>query len=82
MKSALVVDSNKVSLLMTAEACKDVKTDKIEVDVAYSGLECLKKIEENSYDFIIVDFDLPDCDGVSLIKEIKKIFIFLKKIFH
>ena len=74
MKTGLVVDSNKVSLLMSAEACKDIKTDRVEIDVAYSGLECLKKIEENSYDFIVVDFDLVDCDGVSLIKEIKKIY--------
>ena len=47
MKSALVVDGNKISLLMSVEACKDIKTEKIEVDVAYNGLECLKKIEEN-----------------------------------
>lgn len=74
MKSALVVDSNKISLLMSAETCKDVKTDKVEVEVAYSGMECLKKIQEKNYDFIVVDFDLSDCDGVTLIKEIKKVY--------
>ena len=71
MKSVLVVDYNKISILMTVEACKDV-IQKAKVKVAYTGKEALEKIKEENFDLIIVDFDLPDCDGISLIKELKK----------
>lgn len=71
MKSVLVIDHNKISILMTVEACKDV-IPKAQVQVSYTGKEALEKIKSNSFDLIIVDFDLPDCDGVSLIKELKK----------
>lgn len=56
---------------MTVEACKDVIT-KARVQVAYTGQEALEKIQKSSIDLVIVDFDLPDCDGVTLIKELKK----------
>lgn len=56
---------------MTAESCKDV-IPKVRVKVAFTGEEALEQIQKESFDFIIVDFDLPDCDGVSFIKELKK----------
>ncbi len=73
MKSILVIDQNKISILMTVEACKDV-IPKAQVQVAYTGEEALKKLETKTFDLVIVDFDLPDCDGVSFIKELKKIY--------
>ena len=73
MKSVLLVDSNKISILMTAEACRDV-IPKARVQVAHSGNEALERLKEESFDFMVVDFDLPDCDGVSFIREVKKTF--------
>lgn len=73
MKSVLVIDQNNISILMTVEACKDV-IPKAQVQVAQTGEEALKKLETQTFDLIIVDFDLPDCDGVSLIKELKKVY--------
>ena len=58
---------------MTAEACRDV-IPKAQVQVAHSGNEALERLKEESFDFMIIDFDLPDCDGVSFIREVKKSF--------
>ena len=66
----LVVDTNKASLVMTTECCKSC-LPKSSIDIAYSGKECLKLIKKKEYHLVIIDFDLPDCDGVMLSKQLK-----------
>lgn len=44
----------------------------IEVDVADSAEEALKKIEKKKYDCIISDLNMPNQDGLSLIKSLKE----------
>ncbi|SET44518.1 two-component system, OmpR family, alkaline phosphatase synthesis response regulator PhoP [Oceanobacillus limi] len=40
-------------------------------DVAYNGLEAIKKVEENDYDFIILDLMLPEMDGIDVCKHLR-----------
>lgn len=40
-------------------------------DVAYDGLEALRKVEEASFDFIILDLMLPKMDGMEVCKYLR-----------
>ncbi len=42
-------------------------------DIAYTADQGLKAMEENQYDFILLDLGLPDKDGLHLLSETKKI---------
>ncbi|MFH1350949.1 MAG: response regulator [Pseudomonadota bacterium] len=41
---------------------------------AYSGKECLEKLETKDMDVVILDIKMPGMDGVETLKEIKKRF--------
>jgi DNA-binding response OmpR family regulator len=40
-------------------------------DAAFNGAIALQRIEENSYDFVLLDLGLPDTDGLLVLKEAK-----------
>ncbi|MBQ7131318.1 MAG: response regulator transcription factor [Oscillospiraceae bacterium] len=44
-----------------------------EVDEAENGIEAVRKVKEHGYDLIIMDIMMPELDGYSACKEIKKI---------
>ncbi|MET3879328.1 response regulator transcription factor [Chitinophaga sp. OAE865] len=41
-------------------------------DLAYTARQGLEKMEENQYDFILLDLGLPDRDGLQLLQEARK----------
>jgi two-component system, OmpR family, alkaline phosphatase synthesis response regulator PhoP len=41
-------------------------------DVAYDGLEAVRKAESNNYDFIILDLMLPEMDGIEVCKYLRR----------
>ena len=41
-------------------------------DLAYTARHGLEKMEENQYDFILLDLGLPDRDGLQLLQEARK----------
>ena len=43
-----------------------------ETDEAANGMEAVEKCENNSYDLVIMDIMMPELDGFSAVKEIKK----------
>lgn len=74
MPSVLIVDAYKSSLVMTSEVFKD-KVLGIDLDIARSGEECIAMLNDKTdYDMLVVDFDLPDTDGICLVKYIRKEF--------
>ena len=73
MSTVLIVDPDKSSVVMTSEVFKDVIPG-IATMIAADGKECLQLVEEHNYDLIVVDFDLPDCDGLSLSQVLRKKF--------
>ena len=73
MKKILIADSDKSSLLFTSESLKSCLPQPY-ITHTKTGVECLDLSKKNKFDLIIVDFDLPDCDGVMLSKELKKNF--------
>ena len=72
-----IIDSSKPSLVMSSEVFKDKIPGSI---VSFSlsgkeGLTCLQsKTGKDLPDALVVDFNLPDVDGVTLIKELRKFF--------
>jgi len=74
-KQILIVDdlSDTRKLFSEALLLSDVSQE-IEVDLACDGLEALKMIRDKKeqYDIAFVDIRMPNMDGISLLKNIKK----------
>ncbi len=64
----IVDDENNIRDLIK----KYAKFENYEVDEATNGMEAIEKVEKNQYDIIIMDVMMPELDGFSAIKEIRK----------
>ena len=51
---------------------KYAKFENYEVDEAENGLQAIEKIQSGNYDLIVMDVMMPELDGFSAIREIKK----------
>ena len=59
---------------LICEEFKDIlEDDGNNVEVAYNGLEALKKIREAEYDLVFLDVLMPHMEGREVFEEIKKI---------
>lgn len=67
----LMIDDNKELIDAVKEYFSSSKQIEI-VDVAYDGVEGLKKIEESSFDVAILDLIMPNKDGLYVLEEMKK----------
>ena len=67
----LLVDDEKDFVEMLSLRLKEVGE---KVTSAYSGQECLEKLEKNNIDVVILDIKMPGMDGMEALKEIKKRF--------
>lgn len=68
--SVLIVDDEVDICLNYADIFTDVG---YAVDVAHAGASALEYIRERAYDVALLDFKLPDMDGLTLYREIKKL---------
>lgn len=73
MTKLLIADPSKAGLVMSTEVFKE-KIPGIEIIVAQNGKEFLGLLPTVKPDIGIVDFDLPDVDGTTLIRYAKDIF--------
>ena len=64
----LVVDDNEMNLLVVSNLLKKTQ---VQVTTCQSGLECLKLIEENHYDVILLDHMMPNMDGIETLQRAK-----------
>ncbi|MCY4443194.1 MAG: response regulator [Proteobacteria bacterium] len=71
MHHVLVADTLKSSLVMTSEIFKDRIKD-CAIHIVGNGRECVDFLDSRTPDMIVVDFDLPDTDGVMLSKLLRK----------
>lgn len=65
----LVVDDNKENRMVIKSL---LKRTGMFVDLAQSGIECIEKLKENRYDLILLDYMMPQMDGIDTIRELKK----------
>lgn len=68
-KRILVVDDNEINRIVASELLAYTEA---EVHTAESGKECLKLVETNCYDFILMDHIMPKMDGVEVLQELRK----------
>lgn len=71
MTAILIADTSKSSIVMTSEIFKD-KILGATIDVVGTGEECVNIVCQKNFDLIVLDFDLPDADGVSLCKLLRQ----------
>lgn len=65
----LIVDDNPENLMVTRSL---LKRTAVFVDTAASGEECIHKVRQNVYDLILLDYMMPQMDGIDTIRELKK----------
>jgi CheY-like chemotaxis protein len=73
MPVILIADACKPSLVMSSEVFKD-KIAGVTILVATSGKQCIAMLNESNPDMCVVDFDLPDTDGIALISAMRKTY--------
>jgi CheY-like chemotaxis protein len=75
--SVHIIDSSKASLVMSSEVFKD-KIPGTLVTFSLSAKEGLAHVQsktgKDTPDALVIDFNLPDADGVTLIKELRKFY--------
>jgi two-component system, OmpR family, response regulator VicR len=69
MQKILIVDDEPI---LVKGLKYSLEQDGYEIDVAYDGIEALKKQEENKYNLIILDIMLPEIDGLEVCQRIRE----------
>lgn len=50
-----------------------IETFRIEIELVDSGKKCIKELQKNSYDLLIIDWLMPEMNGLETIEEIKNL---------
>ena len=67
---ALIIDDDKLALDLLLFY---LTSEKFEVDTALSGTDGLSLLEANEYDVILTDLNLPDINGIEMVRRSKEI---------
>jgi len=51
-----------------------LKKEGFYVDSVTNGLQALKKLDENPYDIALIDYKMPEMDGLKTLKEIRRLY--------
>jgi two-component system response regulator HydG len=65
----LVIDDEKAFAQTVAEVLED---EGYEVTLAYNGREGVKKLSETEFDLILTDLNMPDVDGLGVLRALNK----------
>jgi CheY-like chemotaxis protein len=69
-KRILVVEDNKINQLVVAKLLKKLN---VEVTTADNGEEALKAFEQENFDLVLMDIQMPVMDGYRATKEIRRL---------
>jgi len=69
VKKILIVD-DEVSIAKTVKLI--LETEGFETKAVFSGEDCLKKIEEEPFDLVLLDIMMPKMNGWQVVEEIRK----------
>nr|WKN35665.1 PAS domain S-box protein [Tunicatimonas sp. TK19036] len=70
IQHVLIVDDHPKNLQIIQDMLSIVN---IESDTAANGLEALEKIKNNTYDLLIIDYHMPQMNGVQVIREVRDV---------
>ena len=76
MDKILVVDDERDMCRMISSILKEEGYKK--VDKAYDGGQAIRKIKAKGYNLMILDYKLPDINGINVLKEVRQIAPSLK----
>jgi len=65
----LIVDDEEIVLRSCLRVLRD---DDYEIDTASDGLSALEKVNENTYDVLILDIKMPKMDGIEVLRRVKE----------
>lgn len=74
----LMVDDNKDHINLCSEY---LPKEEFVLDPAYDATQALVKLKANQYDILILDYALPDMNGIELMKKIKPLELNVPMIF-
>ncbi|MBD1392706.1 ATP-binding protein [Mucilaginibacter glaciei] len=69
-KHILIAEDNKLNVLLVSTILKKWK---ITFDIAYNGREALQLFEDNKYDIILTDIEMPEMGGIEFTQMIRAI---------
>lgn len=69
-KRVLLADDNKMNILLAETV---IKKYNIDIDTALDGKQALHLFENNNYDLILTDIQMPEMGGVELTQRIRKL---------
>ena len=67
MKNILVVDDDDILRMLICDTLEDLN---YEIDEVENGIEALEKINQQTYDLIILDYMMPQLTGIEVIERI------------
>lgn len=68
MQKILVVEDDKDMRRMIHSILKE---EGYKIDKAYNGRHAINKIKSKNYNMVLLDYKLPDMDGLNVLKEIR-----------
>jgi len=77
VKTILVVDDENTNYCIVKSLLDNMK-----ILHASNGKECVKIVQSQHVDIILMDYDMPEMDGLEAAKEVKKINPYLPVIMH
>ncbi|MFC6999305.1 hybrid sensor histidine kinase/response regulator [Rufibacter roseus] len=67
----LIVDDDEVDRMIIKRSLRSAKLN-TEIHTAITGAEALEALQKQTYDFIFIDFMLPDMNGLELLQKIRE----------
>ncbi|GGI27011.1 ATP-binding protein [Pedobacter mendelii] len=67
-KRVLLADDNMLNILLASTILKKYK---VNFDAAYNGMEAYELFNENTYDLILTDIQMPEMGGIELTRKIR-----------
>lgn len=71
MKKLLIVDDSKAMRMIVRRALRQANLGEHTVEEATNGEEALQKLKETAYDLVLADWNMPQMNGIDLLKAVR-----------